>query len=297
LKEISLSEGKEIGQNSDGRFGQTNTSKNPAQRAKDDYPGKTFLGISGKFTDWYGIIAFLLFWQIAPMVGLANPQFIPPLSEIISDAGKLILNGKLFVHAATSAQRVLFGLFSAVLVAVPAGVALAGWFPRFTRFLYPLLVLVGNINAFALFPLFILLFGVGESAKFAIIFWSSLWPILNTTIYGVEAIDPMLIKAAKSMGATKADIFRKVVVPAAAPSIFTGFKMGATTAFLFLIAAEMLSARAGMGYLVHNSAINNFIPRIFVGVLGIALMGMGFNILINKVEKNILNFKEEVRVD
>jgi NitT/TauT family transport system permease protein len=109
-------------------------------------------------------------------------------------------------------------------------------------------------------------------------------------------VDSQLIKAARSMGANKSDIFWKVVVPAALPSIFTGFKMGATTAFLCLIAAEMLAANAGLGYLVHNASMNNFIPRIYVGVLGIAILGMGFTMLINWLEKLILAYKEEAKV-
>jgi NitT/TauT family transport system permease protein len=155
---------------------------------------------------------------------------------------------------------------------------------------------LGNINPFALFPLFILLFGVGEIAKFAIIFWSSLFPILNSTIYGINSIEPILIKAARSMGATKKEIFWKVVLPGALPGIFTGLRMGATTAFLFLIAAEMLAASAGMGWLVHNSAMNNYIPRIYVGVLGIALLGMGMSLILDKLEKTFLGYKEVVQV-
>ncbi|MDR0621465.1 MAG: ABC transporter permease [Deltaproteobacteria bacterium] len=245
---------------------------------------------------WYGIIAFLVLWQVAPYVGLADGRFIPPLSVVIIDALKLVGNGQIFIHAATSTQRVLLGLIAAIVVAIPSAVVLAGWFPRLTKFMGPLLQLLGNINPFALFPLFILLFGVGELAKFAIMFWSSLFPILNTTIGGVQNIEPILLKTARSMGATKAVIFRKVVLPGALPSIFTGLRMGATTAFLFLIAAEMLSASAGMGWLIHNSSMNNYIPRISVSVVGIALLGMLISLLINKLESFFLDFKEEAKV-
>ncbi|MDR2368305.1 MAG: ABC transporter permease [Deltaproteobacteria bacterium] len=253
-------------------------------------------GFHDRVMGWYGIIAFLLLWQIAPYVGLADGRFIPPLSEVVTDALKLVASGQIFIHAATSAQRVLLGLIAAIAVAIPSAMVLAGWFPRLTKFLNPLLQLLGNVNPFALFPLFILLFGVGELAKFAIIFWSSLFPILNTAISGVRNIDPILIKAARSMGASKAVIFRKVVLPAALPSIFTGLRMGATTAFLFLIAAEMLSASAGMGWLIHNSSMNNYIPRIYVGVVGIALLGMLMILLLNKLEAYFLDFKEEVKL-
>ncbi|MDR2198027.1 MAG: ABC transporter permease [Deltaproteobacteria bacterium] len=254
------------------------------------------LSFNRRVMSWYGIIAFLLLWQLAPFVGLTDRRFLPPVSDIVLDALKLVLNGELFLHIASSCQRVLIGLFLALLVAVPLGVSLSGLLPRVTKFVKPLLVFLGNINPFALFPLFILLFGVGEVAKLAIIFWSSVFPILNFTIYGVSQVDPLLIKAARGMGAGEREIFWKVVIPGALPAVFTGFKLGATTAFLFLIAAEMLSANSGLGYLVHNASMNYYIPRIYVGVLGIAILGMGFTQLINKAEKIILGYREEVKV-
>jgi NitT/TauT family transport system permease protein len=254
---------------------------------------KETVSFNQRLMGWYGIIAFLAFWQVGPWLGIFDGAFIPPFSVVLRDAWTLAMNGELFVHIASSAQRALLGLVGAIAVAVPAGACLAGFFPRFTRFINPLLSLLGSINPFALFPLFILLFGVGEVAKFSIIFWSALFPVMNFTIYGIESVDPILVKAAKSMGASRQQIFWKVMIPAAVPSIFTGFKMGATVAFLFLIAAEMLSATAGMGFLVHNASVNNYIPRIYVGVLGIAIMGMCMTVLINSLEKVLLSYREE----
>jgi NitT/TauT family transport system permease protein len=256
---------------------------------------KEAVSFNRRIMGWYGIIAFLALWQAGPWLGLFDGRFIPPFSDVLSDAWKLVKTGEFFIHVATSTQRALLGLIGAIVVGVPAGVCLAGFFPRATRFLNPLLSLLGNINPFALFPLFILLFGVGEVAKFAIIFWSAVFPVLNFTIYGVGSVDPLLVKAARSMGADRRQIFWKVILPAAVPSVFTGFKMGATVAFLFLIAAEMLSATAGMGYLVHNASMNYYIPRIYVGVLGIALLGMGMTVLINRLEKALLSYKEEAK--
>ncbi|MDR2612900.1 MAG: ABC transporter permease [Deltaproteobacteria bacterium] len=249
--------------------------------------------LNQRVMSWYGIIAFLALWQIAPWTGLVDGRFLPPFSEVLHDAWVLILRGELFVHIATSAQRALLGLFAAIATGVPAGACLAGFFPRTTRFLTPLLVLLGRINPFALFPLFILLFGVGEVAKFAIIFWSSFFTILNFTIYGVWHVDPLLVKAARSMGASGRQIFWKVVLPGSVPAVFTGFKLGASHAFLFLIAAEMLASTAGIGYMVHYSSVNNYIPRIYVGLLGIALMGMAMNVIIARLEGVILSYREE----
>lgn len=258
--------------------------------------GARTLGAMGRrLMGWYGILGFLALWQLAPLLGLCDRRFIPPPSEIGAEALVLMGRGELFVHAATSAQRALLGLAAAVALALPLAALMSGFLPRLTRFLAPLVALLSGINPFALFPLFILLFGVGEKAKFAIIFWSSLFPILGAAINGIAGCDPLLLKAARSMGAKRAVVFLKVSVPAALPSIMVGLRLGATTAFLFLIAAEMLAANAGLGWLVHNSAMNNYIPRLYVGAVSIAAMGLALAFLIDRLEGFLLDYKEEVR--
>jgi len=169
-------------------------------------------------------------------------------------------------------------------------------FQRLTNFLTPRLKLLGQINAFSLFPLFVLFFGIGELAKFCIIFWSCLWPILFTTIAGVKGVDPLLIKLARSIGAGRLTLFTRVLLPGALLSIFTGIRIGATVAFLMLIAAEMIGANYGLGYLIHYSNVNYVIPRLYLGVLTIAFLGMALNYIIHWLEGRIVTWKQELNV-
>ncbi|MCW2277697.1 ABC transporter permease [Heliophilum fasciatum] len=245
-----------------------------------------------KFIDYIGLIGFFVIWEMAPRIGLADPQFIPPVSQVIADMWKIGSSGELFIHIVTSLRRTLLGLFLAIVLAIPTGFILGGIFPRLTQYLRPLLRLFGQINAFSLFPIFILFFGIGEVAKVSIIFWSTIWPVLFTTIAGVQQVDPLYIKSARSVGANPVTIFFKVILPGAAPSIFTGIRLGSTTAFLMLIAAEMIGASAGLGWLIHNSQINNLIPRLFVATITIALLGMGLNYYIHWFEANLLTWKQ-----
>lgn len=248
-------------------------------------------GVSDKLIDLAGLIVFFLAWEVLPRIGVVDGQFIPPLSEVLLAIGKLAADGSLFIHIAASLQRTFAGLALAIAVAVPLGFLLGGVFPALSKQFRPLLRVFGQINAFSLFPIFILFFGIGEVAKISIIFWSSIWPVLFTTIAGVQQIDPLYIKSARSVGASRSVIFRKVILPGAAPVIFTGVRTGATHAFLMLIAAEMIGASAGLGWLIHNSAMNNIIPRLFAGTITIALLGMTINYLLHFLEENVLVWK------
>jgi NitT/TauT family transport system permease protein len=252
----------------------------------------SFKDLTTRLVDFSGIITFFLLWEILPRIGVVDGQFIPPISEVLVALWILASDGSLFIHIAASLQRTVIGLVLAIVVAVPMGFILGGVFPALSRQLRPLFRLFGQINGFSLFPVFMLFFGIGESAKVSIIFWSTLWPVLFTTISGVQQVDPLYIKSARSIGANKFIIFRKVLLPGAAPVIFTGVRTGATIAFLLLMAAEVIGASAGLGWLIHNSAMNNIIPRLFAGVITIAVLGVFITYLIDYVEETIVDWKQ-----
>jgi NitT/TauT family transport system permease protein len=170
---------------------------------------------------------------------------------------------------------------------------LGGWFKRFEEYLDPLLSVMSQVNPFSVFPVFILLFGIGATAKIAIILWVCVWPILFGTILGVKNIDPILVKAALAMGTPKITLFWKVVLPGAAPAIFGGLKQGAGSSFFMLIAAEMIGATAGLGFLILQSQVNFQIHRLFVGVVTIALLGLFITGLLNFIEKRLISWRED----
>ena len=252
--------------------------------------------LNHRLFDFYGIAALIILWELAPRLGWLDSQFFPAPSVIMAEALKLAADGTLIVHVAVSLKRTLQGLLCAIVIAVPLGFVLGGWFPRLTRFLSPLLKLLGQINAFSLFPLFVLFFGIGELAKFSIIFWSCIWPVLFTTIAGVQGVEPLFVKVARSMGSGRLVLFARVLLPGALPSIFTGIRIGATVAFLMLIAAEMIGASTGLGWLIHNSNVNYIIPRLYLAAVLIALLGMALNYVLYWLERHLLRWKEELQV-
>jgi len=230
-----------------------------------------------------GIMALLLVWEMAPRVGMVDKQFFPPLSAVLLYLGKLAASGVLYLHVAASLQRILIGLLLATSIAVPTGFLLGGVFPNLSRKLVPLFKLFEQVNPLCLYMIFMLFFGIGESVKVAIIFWFIIWPILFTTIVGVQQVNPLYIKMGRSLGADKFTIFRKVILPSAAPAIFTGIRTGATQAFFILVIAEAMGAYYGLGRLIRGSA--------FGASIMIALLGMSINYLLHLIEMSLLDWR------
>jgi NitT/TauT family transport system permease protein len=238
-----------------------------------------------------GIALLLVAWELAPRLGWVDRQFFVPPTGVFRELLKTAATGEIFVHVGVSLGRTLAGLLGAILVGIPLGFVLGGWFPKVARFVQPLLKLFGQVNAFSLFPLFVLFFGIGEVAKFSIIFWSCVWPLLFGTIVGVRAVDPLLIKTARSMACSDAIFFREVLWPAALPAILTAVRIGAMVSFLMLIAAEMIGADSGLGWLVHNGTINYQMPRVYLAASTTALLGLAIQAVLNVVERRLVHWK------
>jgi len=252
---------------------------------------KLLLKINDRFISLYIIIAFFILWEIAPKIGWADPNFVPPFSRIVAEAKKLTFF-QLFIEASVSLKRIFIGFTAASLIALPVGFVLGGAFPKLEKFLKSLLKFLSQIPPFILFPVFVVVFGIGEKGIYTVIFWSAFWPVMFTTVAGVQSVDPLLIKSARSMGANNITIFFKVIIPGALSSIFTGMKTGMTMSFMMLIGAETLGADSGLGWLIHNSQSMGFIPRIYLAVILIAVIGLAVNYTIQWLEENIITWKE-----
>jgi NitT/TauT family transport system permease protein len=239
---------------------------------------------------WGLVVLFFAAWELAPRVGLVDRTFLPPLSEVLVDGWRLIGNGQLLVHVEASLLRALTGLTVAILVGIPAGLAI-GWYSRVARVVMPLLEIFRNTAPLALLPVFILLLGIGESSKAALIVYSCLWPILLNTISGVHGVDPLLIKAARAMGLSPIRLFFKVILPAAVPTIFVGIRLAGALSLVVLVAAEMIGAKSGLGYLIIYAQYNFQLQDMYVGILTITLIGLVFNRGLMALEQHFTSWK------
>ena len=162
-----------------------------------------------------------------------------------------------------------------------------GQLPAVERALDPILQLFRQTSALALYPVFILMLGLGETSKVFVIFWATLFPILLATIGGVKEVDRKLIDMARTYGAGHVSVFRRVVLPASVPAIFVGLRLSATTALLLLIAAEMIGANKGLGFQVMNAQYNFQIPMMFAAIVLLAALGLAANALLVALQRRL----------
>ncbi|MFC9503896.1 ABC transporter permease [Streptomyces sp. NPDC057002] len=236
------------------------------------------------------IVALLLLWETAPRLGLVDRTFLPPFSEVARAWWELAVDGQLADNARASLVRSLSGFGLAVLVAVPLGL-LIGWYRPVADFLGPLLEVFRNTAALALLPVFVLLLGIGETSKISIVLYACTWPILLNTISAVRGVDPTLLKLAKSMDLSAPRLFQKVILPSAVPVVFTGIRLAGAVSILVLVAAEMIGAKAGLGYLINASQYNFAIPQMYAGIVTISAIGVAFNQLLVAVERRLSTWR------
>ncbi|MDZ4094149.1 MAG: ABC transporter permease, partial [Paracoccaceae bacterium] len=165
----------------------------------------------------YGLLlGFLILWQVSATVGWVNASIFPALDTIVAAVWKALASGRLVGDITISLQRAGIAFGAAVLIGIPLGLFM-GQIRAVERSLDPILQLFRQTSALALYPVFILLLGLGETSKVFVIFWATLFPILLATIGGVKEVDPKLIEMARTYGASPLTVFRRVILPASVP--------------------------------------------------------------------------------
>ncbi|MFC8596919.1 ABC transporter permease [Isoptericola sp. NPDC057191] len=236
------------------------------------------------------LVAFLVLWEAAPRAGLADPVFLPPFSTVAVTFLGLVADGTIGTQVGTSLARAGAGFAIAVLVAIPLGLVV-GWYARAAQYLSPFFELFRNTAALALLPVFILVLGIGETSKVAIVVYACFFPLLLSTITGVRTVDPLLVRSARSLGLGSPALFVKVVLPSAVPTVFTGVRMAATSSILVLVAAEMVGAKAGLGYYITYTQFNFQIPEMYAGIVTIALVGVAVNACLVLLERRLMRWR------
>jgi NitT/TauT family transport system permease protein len=223
-----------------------------------------------------GILVFALIWELAPTFHLVDDYFIPPLHVVLQAWWDYLQSGLLASDAKASIGRSAIGFSLAVAAAIPLGAAIA-WYRPVREFFTPLLELFRNTAALAILPVFTLILGIGETSKIAIVFYACFFPILLATASGVATVDTQLLRSARVLGLSPAATFRKIVFPAAVPTIFTGVRISGAAAILVLIAAEMIGANAGLGYRINYAQFNFLIPTMYAAILTTSVIGVAVN--------------------
>jgi NitT/TauT family transport system permease protein len=236
------------------------------------------------------LLAFFLVWELASRTGLVNRFFLPPASEALINIVTLFRNDNLWGHLGISLFRALAGFALAGLAGVPLGLFLSLSPRRLKWALEPLVEVLVQVNPFILFHILELFLGIGEPAKISVIFLTCLWPIVLSTVAGVGQVDALLLKAGRGFGGNRRQLFLKIILPAASPKMFTGFRLALGYAVFMLIAAEMMGGKSGLGWLILNEQMVFHSLNIFSLVLVIALLGLGLDSLMKSLQKKFFHY-------
>lgn len=220
-----------------------------------------------------GIVTWVLLFAIWAVAAHFNsPTFLPSPLKTLEGIPSIAKNGVLYQDIKVSLIRVLKGWSMGIVFAIPLGL-FVGRFEKVGWLLDPLLNFFRFIPAIGFITLFLMWFGVGEGSKTALIFYATIFPVLLNTITGVRSIDASLVEAAESLGASGAKIFFTIIVPSTVPNVFTGVRLGLSGAIISIVAAEMLAASEGIGYLIYTSRLYYRTDWIFVGIVLLGIIG------------------------
>ena len=213
-------------------------------------------------------------YEAAARSGYFAPALLPTLETVARTLFAMIADGSMIEHAAFTMYRVMFGFSLAVAVGIPLGILMAR-FRRVENFFLPLVSALMPIPSFALVPLFMLWFGIGNLTTVLIVFYAATFPMLFNTWSGVRSVNPLWLRAAGCMGADERRLFWKVIIPGASPFIITGMRQAFLRAWIAVVGAEMIAASDwGLGWVIFDSKefLNTDIMLASLIVIG----GIGF---------------------
>src|ERR671919_584967 len=205
---------------------------------------------------------------------------------VLGSLGELAAKGQLWSHVAATLERVAVGFATGAALGVGLGLA-AGHLRAVRDVVEPVIELVRPIPPLAVLPLFIVWVGIGEPSKIGFITYATFFPIFLTTVTGVRQIDPLLLRAAQSLGAGGLRLFLRVILPAALPDILTGLRLGVALAFFVIVISEFIGAEHGLGYLINDGRNFFLVPQMLGAAVVLGLLGYAGNSLVRAAERRL----------
>ncbi|HEV8439893.1 MAG TPA: ABC transporter permease [Methylomirabilota bacterium] len=226
----------------------------------------------------FGLLAAA--WEVFARSGALPPAITPPVPAIAAALGRMAVNGTLFVHVAYTLSRIGVGLAGAAALGIPVGM-LMGRSERVERFVLPLVSVLSPIPSLAWVPLFILWFGLGNTASIALVFYAATFPLILNTWTGVRSVNRLWVRAAEAMGAGSGAVFNKVVLPGALPFVIAGLRQAFARGWIAVVGGEMIAATSwGLGWVIFDSKEFLDTDVMLGSLVVIGLLGLGFERLV-----------------
>lgn len=229
----------------------------------------------------------IILWQGAVTFGSWNQALLPSPLDVSKGFVELLTGGTLLIGIKSSMYRFLAGYLLAAVSGVTLGLIL-GWFRNVWSFVNPVVQLIRPISPIAWFPFIVLLFGIGDLPAIVIIFIAAFFPILLTTVSAVGKIDQTYIKVAKNFGIKQPWLLTKIVLPSAFPAVASGLHIALGTAWVFLVAGEMVGSQTGLGFMIIDARNNLRSDLLLASILSIGFIGLILDSLIGFLERQIL---------
>jgi len=241
-----------------------------------------------------GFAVFLAAWELLASAGLINAVLLPSPTTLFWAGGDLVRSGALVRHVSASIERVLVGFALAALVGLTLGVVL-GWFGALSDMIKPLVEALRPIPPIAWTPLAILWFGVGNAPSYFLVFVGAVFPVFVSTFSAVRNIERTQINAALCLGATPGMLIRDVLIPGALPVIFPGLRIALGVGWMCVVAAELIAAQSGLGYMIQQSRLLLQTQYVVAGMIVIGLIGFAMNAVMTVIERRLVPWQESSR--
>jgi taurine transport system permease protein len=240
------------------------------------------------------VLTFLSIWYFATESGWVAAVFLPSPVTVAGEANKLLQTGELWQAVLVSAKRVFTGFGLAALISIPLGILMGVWWPA-KAIVDPFVSLLRPLPSITWIPLTMLWLGIGEAQKTAIVFMGSWLYVLLATLEATKRVDPMLIRAARNLGANDFAVMREVVLPGALPGILAGLKITLAIAWSCVLSAEMVAAQTGLGAMIWQAKDWGNLPLVLVGMVGISLTVLLADWVAERVERLLLPWERNRR--
>ena len=240
------------------------------------------------------VVLLLVVWFALSHASFIKAGYLPTPEELWATFVDLVKNGyqgkPLWEHIGVSLMRTLSGFALGVLFGVPVGL-LAGYSRRAGAMISPIMAFIRPIPPIAFIPMAVLYFGLGETGKIVLIFFVSFNYVQANAQAGAANFPIAYRRASESIGLTKAQTFYRVVLPGALPQIFTGLKVALALSWAVVVAAELVGAQSGLGFMISDAALLFRIPVVFIGIALIGVIGLILNLTLNFIEHKIVHWK------
>ncbi|MGI6590956.1 MAG: ABC transporter permease [Eggerthellaceae bacterium] len=238
---------------------------------------------------WHVIVPFAVLiavWQLGYLASPYPDALFPSPLETANALGGLIASGRLASDIEASLYRYVIGYVLACALGVALGLML-GWFSRAWNYVNPIVQFLRPISPMAWLPFIVLLLGIGDVPAIAIVFIAAFFPVLIGTVSAVRSVDPIYLKVAGNFGLTSAATVFKVVFPAAFPQIMNALRTAIGTAWIFLVAGEMVGAQSGLGYLIIDARNDLSADQLLAAIVVIGIIGFILDTLVRLLDEHV----------